>query len=149
MQFNPNRNSLTKRLLAPRIIVYVILALAMAWVVHRYENSRRLEGISQKSLSREVRLVNPEMNGLPMIVVVPQPGQELEDEVAASQKDLAGKCHVSMLTVVDGEAIKKLFNLKKLPAALLYDVENREIGRVDDGQVSAEILKKLANGVNP
>ena len=143
MKFDLNPTGVRKRLLSPRIFVYVIVALAMAWLMHRYDNAKQLNTLERPNVSQEIRLTNPELSSLPMIVVIPQPGQDLEAEIAAAQKSLKDVCHVTMLTTVNGDEIKKLFKLETLPAAILYDTKNAELAR-REGEITTQILEELA-----
>lgn len=143
MKFDPSSNRVARRLLSPRIFVYAAIALAVAWILQRYGHYRQNMPSPGAGIASEVRLTQPpELAGLPMIVVIPSPGQDLEGMVAQAQEQLKGSCHVIMLTVADAEATMKLFKLEKLPAALKYDAANREIGRLE-GDVTGEGLSRL------
>ena len=142
MKFDLNPLGVRRRLLSPRIFIYVIIALAMAWLMHRYDKAQQLGATQRPNVSREIRLTNPELAGLPMIVVIPQPGQDIDAEIAEAQRKLQGVAHVTMLNAVNGDEIKKLFKLNALPAAILYDAKNAEVTR-REGDITADALEAL------
>jgi hypothetical protein len=142
MKFDLNPLGVRRRLLSPRIFIYVIIALAMAWLMHRYDKAQQLGATQRPNVSQEIRLTNPELAGLPMIVVIPQPGQDIDAEIAEAQRKLQGVAHVTMLNAVNGDEIKKLFKLNALPAAILYDAKNAEVTR-REGDITADALEAL------
>ncbi|MBQ4479672.1 MAG: hypothetical protein II943_03445 [Victivallales bacterium] len=142
---NFRRPDIKSRLLSPRIFIYAAILLIVAWWINRFGQFRQ-EAAGQPASPEQPRAVSEHSDsGLPLLVVVALPGEEVEAVVAEAQKRHQGVCRITLASTELASAANamEIFQVGKLPAALLYDSGNQEIARFE-GELSGETLDALA-----
>lgn len=137
-----NKAEIKQRIFSPRIVIYLILAIAAAWMMQRFGNYAPQE---KKLVSAPTVISGKSIEELPLIVVIPTAGEDLAPEIALTEQELNGKAQVSLLNVAAGDtaSIKALFKVGTLPAAILYAPDNTELKRVEGVPIDAAMLVKL------
>lgn len=129
-RFQPQKN----RLLGPRVVIYTILILAMAWVMMRYDKNLQAEKSRRPlSLPQQETLHPVQESALPRLVLLADSANNLDDLVNQANKELKDKCLVSIVTAAgdsDLAILKKAFQVDLFPTAILFDKDDHEIGRV-------------------
>ncbi len=143
MKFNAP-TSIKQRLLSPRVVIYIILAIAAAWLMNRYgQNVQQMP----QAIPGPATIRPANSNNLPMLVIIPAEGEDLDAVVANAQKRYSDKINVTRLTIAPGNSaiVKQTFAIDTLPAAILCDANNMELNRyegpLDDARID-EILKE-------
>ena len=147
MDFRPQ--DMKTRLLSPRIVIYLVLLIAAVWLMRRFEKYQQEEQPAPAVTTAPRPFHSPPDAALrapaartPMLVVFFAEKNEATTALAAeSRRHLQGRCAVAELQVTPDVAAK--FNLKQLPAAILFDADNRELAR-HEGDLTAAKLDDLA-----
>ncbi len=150
MDFRPQ--DMKTRLLSPRIVIYLVLLIAAVWLMRRFEKYQQEEQPAP-AVTTAVTAPRPFHSPpdaalrapaarTPMLVVFFAEKNEATTALAAeSRRHLQGRCAVAELQVTPDVAAK--FNLKQLPAAILFNADNRELAR-HEGDLTAAKLDALA-----
>ena len=130
-RFQPQKS----RLLGPRVVIYTILILAMAWVMMRYDKNLEEDNAKRNiATPQEVTLKGvPAASTLPRLVLLTDSDNNLDDLVNQANKELKDKCLVSVVTAAgdsDLAILKKAFQVDLFPTAILFDKDDQEISRV-------------------
>ena len=141
-RFQPQKS----RLLGPRIVIYTILILAMAWVMMRYDKNLQAEKSRQSiTIHQEETLLPARDSALPRLVLLTDSANDLDDLNSQATKELKGKCLVSVVTAAgdaDFAILKKAFQVEEFPAAILFDADDNELGRISP-PLDLDHLKEL------
>ena len=142
---NFQRPELKSRLLSPRIFIYVAILLIVAWWISRLGQFRQETTEQTASPEQSETASAPADSGLPLVVVVALPDEAVKAVVVEAQKRHRGICRITLATaeLSAAETALKIFQVSKLPAALLYDQDNQEIDRYE-GEISSDMLDALA-----
>lgn len=137
------------RILGPRVVIYIIILLAFAWVMSRYDkNVQATKTPAPVSSTPAISEVTQTQNRLPMIVLVASMDDDLDDLYQQVAKKLEGRYSVTITTASDEASentLKLAFQIDTLPVAILYDTENHELSRV--AALSAEaVLGMVGDG---
>ena len=138
------RTEIKRRAVAPRIFIYVALLLIAAWWINRLEKGRQNVTTPQPPSSAEIlSSAGAEDSQLPLVVVLSLPDEALREVVAEARQRFSAVCRIVLLTTgTDDAGVKEVFQVGELPAALLFDQDNRELGR-RQGAITCELLAEL------
>lgn len=129
------------RLLNPRIVIYLILTLALAWLMHRqFEAIKRRSGqtnhqsapAKEQFYIRANELGTPETATRPMLLLLAGTGDDLAGLQKQLQEKFARQYSVILLNCQGSADYQNFFNVAQLPCALLFDEHNDEIGRMQE-----------------
>ncbi|MCQ2396314.1 MAG: hypothetical protein MJ106_01285 [Lentisphaeria bacterium] len=130
------------RFLAPRVVIYAIILLAVAWVMWRMEKEPKPV---RKQITMPEKIAVQNERTMPMLVLVAGVDDDLDEFHAQVQKEFSDKWQISLVTVAsesDEALFKKTFMVESLPAAVLVDTDNQIVGSVSDN-LSLEALHRL------
>jgi len=137
------------RIFAPRVVIYLVMALAMAYVMHQYGKY----GNGQSGRNAPVKVQQKEQspaltaalkgNPKPIIVVLSGENDDLSELANVVQKKVGESCHITHLASDSDASMRKIFTVKQFPAAILYDTSNHEIAR-SEGNVDEAVLLELS-----
>lgn len=119
----------------------------MAWVMMRYDKNLKEDNAKRNITTRqEVTLKDaPADSTLPRLVLLADSDNNLDDLVNKANKELKGKCLVSVVTAAgdsDLAILKKAFQVDLFPTAILFDKDDHEIGRATP-PLTLERLREL------
>lgn len=133
----------------PRVVIYTIAILAMAWLMWRYDRNVQEERASREALrSNAPEVIESTLVGNePMLLLLSEDNEATSGIAADIREGLSGKCRFAHLYVageMDISSFKGTFKVDNLPAAILFDANNRELGRVE-GEITLEKVEGLVN----
>lgn len=156
-----NKKSLLRRVLSPRVVVYCLLTLILAWLMNRNSQIKKANRQQEEIFKKESAEIIAEKKGLTfkdselssgdkrnkkMLLLIADVEGSLLPLKEELQKEFGNDWQIVILNSKNTEDNLKFFQLKKLPAALLYDLDNQELARKEENINFAElsaILKKF------
>ncbi|GEM_PF-7045035 len=126
------------RILGPRVVIYLIILLAFAWVMSRYDKNIHAQK-TPTPMPATPTITTEAQTRLPMIVLVASVDDDLDDLYQQVAKKLDGRYSVTITSAKDEtseKTLKEAFQTEALPVAILYDAENQELSRV--GSITVE-----------
>lgn len=140
---NFNSENARKRLFAPRIVIYIILAVAAAWLMHRYEGYGKVDKAASQPQQELSEIVPQTDKRLPVMLFILDSEDNAQTRIIEEANEkLAGKCIVMKLTAPPQE-LKTVFKVGKMPSIILCDSANKEIGRVDGALAWEQLLEQV------
>lgn len=135
----PQQPSWRQRLLAPRLLVYALLAAGLAWMMHRLQpNAPRtaagptLKPYATNPVLRDSTLQKPRKT-LPLLLVVASPNHQAAPSAAYLREKFAGRCTVVLLQAGHDQEALDYFKIQGDTAAILFSPENVEFARWETG----------------
>ena len=141
---NFNAREAGRRLFSPRIVIYMIMAVAAAWLMHRLDGYRKAEQEHRQNAAPEIQqaeaLKPADRERLPLMIFFVEKENDAAEhaEIQKSCEKLEGKCIVMKLAAPP-DNMKALYNVRQLPTVILFDSANKETARAD-GSVGWENL---------
>lgn len=139
-----NVQAAKQRLLSPRIYIYTILLLLLAWLMHRHGQRqieagrllREQESVSVESARVDFPVKDSELRSvvakrLPLLVLVGQSGDDLAPLRAALLVDWHEHYSIVVLQADDDDSVLRYFQVKTIPAAILFSPDNEERARYE------------------
>ncbi|MDD3695951.1 MAG: hypothetical protein PHG44_08300 [Lentisphaeria bacterium] len=129
------------RLLNPRIVVYLLLTLLLAWLMRRHVEVIRAQEKAQDAQTapssphfpiRDAELASGEATPRPMLLLLAGPGDDLGKLQSRLQEEFKQKYAVILLNSRDSLDCQSFFNVEQTPCALLFDEHNNESGRLPE-----------------
>lgn len=130
-----------QRLLAPRLIVYAMLAIGLAWMMHRFQAATppaasaagpTLKPYPAPPALRDSTLQNSRP-ALPLLLVIASPDHEAAPTAAYLREKFAGRCNVVLLQAGRDQEALDYFKIQGDTAAILFSPGNAEAARWETG----------------
>lgn len=137
----PKQENWRRRLLAPRLIIYSLLALGLAWMMHHYNSSVAKQPTAAKPtlkpypdapVLRDSTLQTAQKT-LPMLVLVATNNTEAAPSAAYLREKFAGRCTVVLLHAGRDQEALTYFKISSNTAAILFAPDNVECERWEIG----------------
>jgi hypothetical protein len=141
---NPFLRGAKQRLLSPRIYIYTVLLLAIAWLMHRHAQraieagQRPPEDVSlfAEPPPADFPVKDSQLHAvagqrLPLLLLLGKRHSELESLREALQPEWGEKYSIVVLQAEDDAAMLRYFKTKSLPTAILFTPDNDEQARHD------------------
>jgi len=142
-----------QRWLSPRIYIYSILLLLLAWLMHRHvqpqieagQPLREAESIFVEPARDDLPVKDSELRSvaakrLPLLVLVGKHSEDLTSLREALLVDWRESYSIVLLQADADTSVLRYFQVKTSPAAILFTPDNEERARYDEPLFNAESL---------